>query len=216
MDFNFHKGVWSVKDKKQLLSWLEAAQMQRYDDEDLMYAIDRLKREITYFEKTVPRCEPKPYTPKMLDWDKFGETIQWAIDNKFHFEDEALSYGKFDEYQNDPKFDKEKLNELLNFFIDKTHSHMEIDKEFYNDNIDEWTLTEKESAFFFPCERFIFVSRAPGEDVDTFFDYYEISGQGTAFCLDIHRADETDYVDERMKEYFIRTYDRFEEKLIKC
>ena len=214
MDFNFHKGVWSVKDKKQLLSWLEAAQMQRYDDEDLVYAIDRLKREITYFEKTVPRCEPKPYTPKMLDWDKFGETIQWAIDNKFHFEDEALSYGKFDEYQNDPKFDKKKLNELLNFFIDKTHSHMEIDKEFYNDNIDEWTLTEEDSAFFFPCERFIYTSKnKEGESI--FFDFYEINGQGTSFNLDIY-ADGDNKVEDRMKEYFIKSFDRFEQKLIPC
>lgn len=217
---NFNQGVYTLDEKQKLKNWLTAAQLSRVDDEELREAVDRLQREIDYVSQKVGKVDKsKKFKPfEKFDWDKYGETVKWAIEHKFHFDDEWFCYGNFDEYKDDPKFDKNKLNDILSYFVDTVHTkNIDIfNTEFYNDQIDEWAYTQRENKYFFPCERFIFVSRAPGEDVDTFFDYYEISGQGTAFCLDIHRADETDYVDERMKEYFIRTYDRFEEKLIKC
>lgn len=209
---NFDSGIYNIDDKKKLKEWLESVTIK---SDDLIATIERLDREIEFHEKRLTQVEFDEPPVSYLDFENFKDSINWLIVNGVTIDDEGLMYLPKDRFTG---VDSENLNKLLDFFINKVHNESVIDKELYCDQVDAYNLAKDLGKYFLPLERFIFKKFVNG--VWYLFDYYEVNGQGTSFNLTVYADNDTErytaFVEEMMRQYFIKNYCDFESHLIEC
>lgn len=151
--------------------------------------------------------EDKRKAESLLNKDH-TKAMEWMVNTNAFLDNEALAYGKDEDYGNI----KSDIKDFQDMFINYIH-HLakgRIDHELYNDEIDDWYYQRKDTdkrferpEYYFPSSVFVFKYK------DKYWYYSETSGQGTIFNLCV--LDATG-IEKLRKEYGL-SHNDFEDKL---